>query len=425
MEKTRVYLLTHHTYYASMLSQCTFGWSKEIPTAGIKPNLKGNFDLLMNKDFFYEKCTPPMRVGLLMHEMLHIAMKHVTRGKEYMKEDPYTANCAMDMAINQYIPKKYLPPNPILPEQYNQPANKPFEYYYRELKQNKQFQQDKQKNQEQSMDEHGWDQPPQDNKMEQEGDQEGNSTGEGKESKGKGKPKPGNGKGKQQSMSALPDYLQEKMIDQMVKKAIKQAGKLAGGTDAGTVPQAVEQMLDESADVPEAKVNWNRETANAVGKHLSDKREPSRTRPNRRVGLLAPGQKRTPAPKVFIGEDESGSVGDALIQEFRKHIPKILEAVKEKVEVLFFDTEVQKVLKINKLGKEPRFAAGGTNFDCVMRYANKHKCDLLIMFTDGYAPAPTVKPGCPVIWVLSTPPEQNQHLTGKKIFIHETEDVDA
>jgi hypothetical protein len=66
----------------------------------------------INQDF-WDSLEQYEGVGLLMHEMLHIAFEHLTRGKNL---EPKIANYAMDIAINQYIPSHWLPKSGLMPE---------------------------------------------------------------------------------------------------------------------------------------------------------------------------------------------------------------------------------------------------------------------------------------------------------------------
>jgi predicted metal-dependent peptidase len=44
---------------------------------------------------------------------------------------------------------------------------------------------------------------------------------------------------------------------------------------------------------------------------------------------------------------------------------------------------------------------GGTSFDPALALANEWMPDALVYFTDGFAPAPTVRPRVPVLWMLT------------------------
>jgi predicted metal-dependent peptidase len=73
------------------------------------------------------------------------------------------------------------------------------------------------------------------------------------------------------------------------------------------------------------------------------------------------------------------------------------------IEYVLFDTEIKLVEKKMKKAKD-KFkikGRGGTDFEMMCRYADKNKADGMIIFTDGYAPAPNPPKSCKVLWLLT------------------------
>ena len=52
---------------------------------------------------FMEKLSDEEVAGLIMHENLHVLMKHIPRHRDLMKENAKLANIAMDYAVNDVI----------------------------------------------------------------------------------------------------------------------------------------------------------------------------------------------------------------------------------------------------------------------------------------------------------------------------------
>lgn len=374
MERTRVYLITEYPFYAAMLNQSVFSWTQRIKTAAVGLNSIGNVMLLVNKEYFYS-LSDAHRAGLLMHEMLHLAMQHLLRGKDL---DNKLANIAMDIAINQYIPAELLPPGALLPALYNLTPNKSFEHYYIEL------QKRKVDPQEQTLDEHNWDSP-----LNTDEELDGSSE------------------------FPADAQLSEEMKEEVIKRIVENAVAESEQSKPGSVPIQISEEL-EKRQIRKSKINWQQKLRNYIGKRYGNEYESTRNRPNRRLGLGAPGTKRVDAPKVLIAIDESGSVSDNMVMDLISEVKWILNIIADKTEVVFFDTEIVKSIMLDKLREVPkRVASGGTNFQAVINYANTKHPDLLIMLTDGECDAPT-NYKYRVLWAL-VGKDKADHLEGVKI----------
>ena len=86
-------LLLKEPYYGFFLLQLNKIWdSKRVPTAGVSKN-GINYQLCINEEFWIS-LSEQHRIGLLKHELLHIAFGHLTI---YFKfSDKKLANIAMD-----------------------------------------------------------------------------------------------------------------------------------------------------------------------------------------------------------------------------------------------------------------------------------------------------------------------------------------
>lgn len=197
-------------------------------------------------------------------------------------------------------------------------------------------------------------------------------------------------------------------LSQAMDETIRQYGE-------GSVPASIRNMINESLKAP--KIDWRKVLTNYIGRKISFERASTRKRPNRRLGLIAPGKTSKQGPKTLFAVDCSGSVADEEYLEIMAEIKEALKNFPEKCEMLFFDwTVFKEKIKINTMKKIPaRPLQGGTSFQPVMDYAKEARPDLLIVLTDGEAPTPT-KPGCPVLWVIIGG-RDNPELFGKRIVI--------
>ena len=133
-------LMLKEPFYGLFLLALNKHWNESIPTACVA--LRGiNMELHINTEFWNSK-EPKVQMGVLKHELLHIAFFHLTTFQYLLREDRDLANLAMDMEINQYIDKDMLwqDPEPILPSLYpdlNLEIKAGTKYYYDKVKEAK------------------------------------------------------------------------------------------------------------------------------------------------------------------------------------------------------------------------------------------------------------------------------------------------
>ena len=108
-------LMLKEPYYGFFLIMLNKLWdSKRVPTAGVSKN-GINYQLAINPEF-WEGLNEEQKLGILKHELLHIAFGHLTTFFKF--SDKRLANVAMDMEINQYIEKSWLPGGEYTKEEY-------------------------------------------------------------------------------------------------------------------------------------------------------------------------------------------------------------------------------------------------------------------------------------------------------------------
>ena len=133
---------------------------------------------------------------------------------------------------------------------------------------------------------------------------------------------------------------------------------------------------------------------------LTGKTVPSRMKISRRWDIERPGYRRTYKPNIIVAIDNSGSMSDEDLKFGFGLVNKILYFAQ--ITFIQFDCEIQIIEKnFNKARKGFSVKGrGGTNFQPIFDYAEKNKCDGLIVFTDGYAP-PVAEPKFKVLWMMS------------------------
>lgn len=112
LEKTIGILIDSYPFFACLVQRCSINWTATLPTAAVRVLPSGGLEMVINPEFFCQ-LTPKERVGLVLHEMLHLTNDHLSRS---FGLDPQIANIAMDTSINQHIPLDFLPPGACLPD---------------------------------------------------------------------------------------------------------------------------------------------------------------------------------------------------------------------------------------------------------------------------------------------------------------------
>lgn len=197
----------------------------------------------------------------------------------------------------------------------------------------------------------------------------------------------------------MQEYIQGK-VKAIIEKAVRHADSQADGW--GNIPAELREEIRRSVSTI---VNWRTVLRQFVGSLVRGNRTTSIKRINRRYPYIHPGVKRGYTAKLLIAIDESGSVGDEMLEMFFAE----LESLTKKVDVtlLHFDCGCNEGdIYEWKKGMRPklnRVRGGGTDFSAPTRMANDPKnrgrWDGMLIMTDGGAPVPVtsrIKRG----WIL-------------------------
>jgi len=375
-------LMLKEPYYGFFLIMLNKVWRKDLPTAGVSKN-GINFQLAINEEF-WTNLSEMHQMGLLKHELLHIAFGHLTSFKSF--RDKRLANVAMDMEINQYINADWLPEGGINIDDYEDlylERKAGCRYYYDKLKQ---LQQDKDKdgtcgceNMDKLLD-----------NIEQ-GNTPDHSTWEEFE-----------------ELSEAEQKLIEKQLQKVLSDAKEQTVK-----KRGYIPGEIEGVIVLEEIVP-PKFDWRGYIRRFTGISTKVFTKKIRRKENRRYDEN-PGLKIKMKQHMLLAIDTSGSVSNAELQEFMGEIHHIYKAGVD-ITIMQCDTSI-KSIEAYKGKPEINIAGrGGTEFDPVLDYynANQKKYTSLVYFTDGECYTSVVPKGN-VLWVLSERSSMNEELPGKVI----------
>ena len=375
-------LMLKEPYYGFFLIMLNKVWRKDLPTAGVsKQNI--NYQLAINEEFWMG-LSDMHKMGLLKHELLHIAFGHLTSFSSFSNKK--LANVAMDMEINQYIEDSWLPEGGIRIEDYEDlklDKKAGCRYYYDQLL-----------------------------RLQDEKDKQG-STG----NQGMDKLLDDIANGDIPDHSTWEEFddmtdAEKKLIEKQVQKILQDA-KEQTIKKRGNMPGEIEGLIVvEEFTAP--KFDWKGYIRRFTGVSTKVFTKKIRRKENRRYEDN-PGLKIKMRQHMLLAIDTSGSVSDTELAEFMNEIHHIYKAGVD-ITVVQCDTSIKSIEpykgknEINVLGR------GGTEFDPVLDYynANLKKYTSLVYFTDGECYT-SVKPRSKVLWVLSERSSMNEDLPGQVI----------
>lgn len=384
-------LMLKEPFYGLFLIGLNKKWTESIPTAGVGLN-KINTELHINSEFWMS-LTPPQQIGLLKHELLHIAFFHLTDYNHLA--DKELANIAMDIEINQYIDINYLPPHPQLPSAYpdlNLEEKAGTQYYYDKLIEER----DKQSKDIAAM-----------KAAMKAGDSscELPSTGE----------KVQLPQHEWEELKDLDDAT-EKLVKAQVTHVLNQVAEQVQ-KQQGAVPGEMKLVLERINTIEPPKFDWRGYVRRFHGKSIKTYTKKSRRKYNKRTPD-SPGLKIKQQKHILVGIDTSGSVNNNELKEFFQEIHHMHRTGSE-VTVVQCDTAIRKVEKFNPRNDYHIEGRGGTSFQPVINYYNEHqhKYSCLMYLTDGEASAPE-NPRGNILWVLSSISDMNENLPGSVIQLN-------
>ena len=383
LSKTGKELMLKEPYYGFFLIMLNKLWdSKRVPTAGVSKN-GINYQLTINPEF-WESLSENHRLGLLKHELLHIAFGHLTTFFKFTNKK--LANVAMDCEINQYISKQYLPEGGIDIDNYTDiqlDRKAGARYYYDKLNQ---LQDEKDKNGtcgDSNMDK----------LLEniENGDIPDHSTWEDFE-----------------DLTEAEQKLIEKQLQKVLTDAKEQTEK-----KRGTVPGEIEGLIIVE-EIVKPKFDWRGFIRRFTGVSTKVFTKKIRRKENRRFEAN-PGLKVKMKQHMLLAIDTSGSVSDDELKEFMSEIYHIYKCGVD-ITIVQCDTIIRSIEPYKGKFEMSVQGRGGTEFDPVLEYFNENqkKYTSLVYFTDGECWT-HVRPKGNILWVLSERSHMNNSLPGKII----------
>jgi predicted metal-dependent peptidase len=328
---------------------------------------------------YMSKLASNKRKGVILHENLHKAFRHISMWKHLYKENPTMANMACDYVINLMIMDGdhsfvSLPDGALLDHKYKGlDAGTVYRMIKEEAKGGTVH-------------------------VKTVGDQEGKDV-----------PVVEVGTGMDEHDWEGADSMtneEKEALAKDVDQALRQGAILAGKMSAN-VPR-------EISDILQAKVDWREALREFVTSFCVDKDESTWRRPSRRwIGqdVYMPSMIGESVGRIVIGIDMSGSIGEEEVGQFLGEVQNICERVKpEGIDLLYWDTRVCQHEKYeqdqldNLLSSTKPRGGGGTDPQCIVDYMNKKKikAECAVILTDGYVSSWGEGWTCPTLWGITT-----------------------
>ena len=331
------------------------------------------------KIFFNEKflksLSSSQQNALMLHEVLHMALLHVTRRQG---RDPHIWNIAADIVVNDLILRNTsfkLPDGAIIDNKFQ---DKSVEYIYEILLKTKKYEK--------------YDLMINDILHPGSGNQE-------KEEEGKS-----------EIENETTIQLSEEEIDEIESfwrdkmEILKNADQHQLNNGKGSLPAGIGQ---EISTILEPEVDWRHALWKYVGKTPADFDDLDRRFIHKGLYLES---LLTEAVEVSVCIDTSGSVSDELLKQFAGELKGILRSYPNvKCSLFYADCALNGPYEIDRIEQMPKAVGrGGTSFVPFFDYLKKHNQEnsllgnnkISIYFTDGYGDFPESEPENPTMWLV-------------------------
>lgn len=367
---------------------------KRIPTAGVSRN-GINYQLLINPTF-WTKLPNDHRIGLLKHELLHIALFHLEHDNKGKNKE--LVNIAMDLEINQYIDKKYLPEGGCTIDNetfapMNLPVRAGWHTYYDLLLQEaqNQAQSDMGKKIQQMID----------------------AIAQGLTETEDGTPVPDHSTWEEfEGLSEAEKKLVRSQVEHTLQQVAEQIEK-----SRGTIPGELSGIIKKLKEKEPPRFDWKGYLRRFAGGSQIVYTKKLRRKDNKRFEDN-PGLKIKQRRHVLVAIDTSQSVSDTELIEFFAEIDHI-NATGSEITVMQCDVAIKSIKPYKKGDEVKVHGRGGTSFDPVLEYYNENlrKYSCLVYLTDGECHT-NVNVRGRMLWVISTRGQINESLKGPQIKLN-------
>lgn len=193
------------------------------------------------------------------------------------------------------------------------------------------------------------------------------------------------------------EYVEQRVRD-LLRRAVTHAEQTSNGW--GCVPNAIRAAIKGWL---QGEVDWRKVLEMWVNGRIRGEQHSSIRRLNRRYPMVHPGQKRNHRPLLLIAKDQSGSVSDEAVALFYGELASLSKNVD--FDQVAFDTQCGEIERWHRgsLPEPTRERSGGTDFNVITQLIehpdNRSRWDGVLMLTDGECskPSPSLVPR---VWII-------------------------
>ena len=351
-------LMIKEPFYGIFLSTLNKVTRTDLDTAGVS-KLNINYQLAINPKFWDELDNDNKKIGLLKHELLHIAFNHLLDRNNFPNHKLH--NIAADVEINQYLTPEYYPtPDILLPSTFPElslPLKAGTKVYYDLLQQ-------------------AYNQNTSETLNKLMSDDDFHMTWE-----------------EFDNLSEADKKLIKSQIDHQIKN-IAESNK-----NQGFIPSELKDYIDNLFEITPQSYDWKAYFRRFFSSGIKTYTKKTRRKLNKRF-IENPALKIKTKQNILIGIDTSGSVSKKDLIEFFNEIHHI-HKTGVSITIAEGDADINNVYEYK--GKAPEFVSGrgGTDMNPFIEYFNQNRqYTNLIILTDGFIGDNTVKTFRPTLMVL-------------------------
>ena len=351
-------LIIKEPFYGIFLSTLNKVTRSDLDTAGVS-KLNINYQLAINPEFWNSLDNDSKKIGLIKHELLHIAFNHLLNRDDF--PDHKLHNIAADLEINQYLTPQYYPTPSILllstfPE-LNLPEKAGTKKYYEIL------QHAYENNLSETLN----------NLMEED---DFHITWKEFE-----------------NLSEADKKLIKSQIEHQIRNIAE------SNRDPGFIPSELKSYINSLFEITPPSYDWKAYFRRFFSSGVKIYTKKTRRKLNKRF-IENPALKIKTKQSILVGIDTSGSVSEDDLIEFFNEIHHMHKSGVS-ITIAEGDADIHNVYEYK--GKTPEFVQGrgGTDMNPFIEYFNKHKqYTNLIILTDGFIGENTIKTFKPMLMVL-------------------------
>jgi predicted metal-dependent peptidase len=351
-------LMIKEPFYGIFLSTLNKVTRTDLDTAGVS-KLNINYQLAINPKFWDELDNDNKKIGLLKHELLHIAFNHLLDRNNFPNHKLH--NIAADVEINQYLTPEYYPTSDILlPSTFPElslPLKAGTKIYYDLLQQ-------------------AYNQNTSETLNKLMSDDDFHMTWE-----------------EFDNLSEADKKLIKSQIDHQIKNIAE------SNRNQGFIPSELKDYIDNLFEITPQSYDWKAYFRRFFSSGIKTYTKKTRRKLNKRF-IENPALKIKTKQNILIGIDTSGSVSKKDLIEFFNEIHHI-HKTGVSITIAEGDADINNVYEYK--GKAPEFVSGrgGTDMNPFIEYFNQNRqYTNLIILTDGFIGDNTVKTFRPTLMVL-------------------------